>query len=154
MSVPPPNAQRPHTLAAPSTTVSPRLVVRSRSSCILRRCASPQLLTDWRIRCTLYFLKVVIALLAFPFLIFAMPLMQIWLTHVRPTGYDQAGHCVPSLSSSQIKAKFRAAYIAKQNRAQREGIPTAAPLVVQPPRPFCEAARRSARTKPPRERPR
>ena len=111
-------------------------MVRSPSSCILRRCASPQLLTDWRIRCTLYFLKVVIALLAFPFLIFAMPLMQIWLTHVRPTGYDQAGHCVPSLSSSQIKAKFRAAYIAKQNRAQREGIPTAAPLVVQPAAPL------------------
>ena len=111
-------------------------------------------LTDWRIRCTLYFLKVVIALLAFPFLIFAMPLMQIWLTHVRHTGYDQAGHCVPSLSSSQIKAKFRAAYIAKQNRAQREGVPTAAALVVQAPGPSCEAVRRSARTKPLCERPR
>ena len=77
-------------------------------------------LADWRIRCGLYFLKVVIALLAFPFLVFAMPLMQIWLTHVKPTGYDQAGNCVPSLSSSQIKAKFRSQYIEEQ-KAKAKG---------------------------------
>lgn len=72
-------------------------------------------INDWRIRCGLYFLKIVIALLAFPFLVFAMPLMQGWLTHVKPTGYDRAGNCVPSLSSSQIKQKFRNEYIAKKN---------------------------------------
>ena len=77
-------------------------------------------LSDWRIRCGLYFLKVVIALLSFPFLTFAIPLMQIWLTHVKPTGYDQAGNCVPSLSSSQIKAKFRTQYIEKQ-KAKAKG---------------------------------
>lgn len=78
-------------------------------------------LADWRIRCGLYFFKVVIALLSFPFLVFAMPLMQIWLTHVKPTGYDRAGNCVPSLSASQIKAKFRQEYIAKQQQGAPPG---------------------------------
>jgi len=80
-------------------------------------------LADWRIRCGLYFLKVVIALLSFPFLIFALPFTQNWLTHVKPTGYDRAGNCIPSLSSSQIKAKFRAQYIAKQQSGEA-GQPT------------------------------
>ena len=74
--------------------------------------------------------QVVIALLAFPFLVFAMPLMQIWLTHVKPTGYDRAGNCVPSLSSNQIKAKFRAQYVAQQqakNQAFRAGRPHSEP---------------------------
>ena len=37
--------------------------------------------------------------------------MQGWLTHVKPTGYDRAGNCVPKLSSSDIKAKFRERYL-------------------------------------------
>ena len=65
------------------------------------------LLVDWRFKCALYFCKIVIALLSFPFLIFSIPLMQIWLTHVKPTGYDRAGNCMPRMSSKQIKDKFR-----------------------------------------------
>ena len=71
-------------------------------------------LTDWRLRCALYFCKVVIALMSFPFLIFAVPLVQDWVTHVKPTGYDQAGNCVPRLSAAQIKAKFRQEFIEKR----------------------------------------
>jgi len=70
-----------------------------------------ELFSDWRARTGVYFLKTLIALLAFPFLIFTLPLMQGWLTHVKPTGYDKAGNCVPKLSSSDIKAKFRERYL-------------------------------------------
>jgi hypothetical protein len=34
---------------------------------------------------------VVIALMSFPFLVFALPLVQDWVTHVKPTGYDRSG---------------------------------------------------------------
>jgi hypothetical protein len=74
-------------------------------------------LADWRVRCGLYFLKVAIALLSFPFLLFALPLVQEWLTHAKPTGYDLSGTCVPRLNSSQIKAKFRHKFLeAKRTR--------------------------------------
>ena len=35
--------------------------------------------------------QVVIALMSFPFLVFALPLVQDWVTHVKPTGYDRSG---------------------------------------------------------------
>ena len=75
-------------------------------------------LHDWRFLCGLYFNKVLIGLLSFPFLIFALPLMQDWLTHVKPTGYDRRGNCVPKLSAAQIKAKFRE--LAKLRAVERE----------------------------------
>ena len=73
--------------------------------------------------------------MSFPFLVFALPLVQDWVTHVKPTGYDRSGkcvprspderrsackclprrlaphldphRCVPKMSVDQIKAKFR-----------------------------------------------
>ena len=45
--------------------------------------------------------------MSFPFLVFALPLVQDWVTHVKPTGYDRSGKCVPKMSVDQIKAKFR-----------------------------------------------
>jgi len=79
-----------------------------------------EFLSDWRIRCGLYFLKVFVAILAFPFLIFALPLIQEWLTHVKASGYDTSANCCTKLSSSQIKAKFRYVYIAEtKKRAAR-----------------------------------
>ena len=75
-----------------------------------------EFLTDWRIRCGLYFLKVFVAILAFPFLVFALPLIQEWLTHVKASGYDTAANCVTKLSSSQIKAKFRYGYVTETKR--------------------------------------
>jgi len=79
-----------------------------------------QALHDWRLRCALYFCKVVIALMSFPFLIFALPLVQDWVTHVKPTGYDPAGNCVPKLSAAQIKAKFRLQHWLRK-RKQEDG---------------------------------
>ena len=35
--------------------------------------------------------QVVISLMSFPFLVFALPLVQDWVTHVKPTGYDRSG---------------------------------------------------------------
>jgi hypothetical protein len=67
-------------------------------------------LEDWRVRCALYFLKVFIAMLSFPFLVYALPLAQDWLTHVKASGYDKAANCVQKYSSAQIKAKFRHLY--------------------------------------------
>jgi len=78
-------------------------------------------LHDWRLRCALYFCKVVIALLAFPFLIFALPLVQDWVTHVKPTGHDKAGNCVPKLSAAQIKAKFRHVQLQRKLKAETGG---------------------------------
>ena len=60
-------------------------------------------LEDWRVRCALYFCKVFIAMLSFPFLVFALPLASDWLTHVKASGYDKAANCVQKYSSSQIK---------------------------------------------------
>jgi len=77
-------------------------------------------IADWRFRCALYFCKVVIGGLSFPFLIFAIPIMQVWLTHVRPTGYDKGGNCVPKLSAAQIKAKFRHQY-KQRKKMEAEG---------------------------------
>lgn len=73
-------------------------------------------LEDWRVRCALYFLKVFIAMLSFPFLVFALPLAQDWLTHVKASGYDKAANCVQKYSSSQIKAKFRHLYNEEKKR--------------------------------------
>ena len=36
--------------------------------------------------------------MSFPFLVFALPLVQDWVTHVKPTGYDRSGKCVPKMS--------------------------------------------------------
>ena len=70
--------------AAPSTsarcTDRPHLCFRAACECSPRRSRPPQ---------------VVIALMSFPFLVFALPLVQDWVTHVKPTGYDRSGKCVP-----------------------------------------------------------
>ena len=35
--------------------------------------------------------------MSFPFLVFALPLVQDWVTHVKPTGYDRSGKYVPKM---------------------------------------------------------
>jgi len=77
-------------------------------------------LSDWRFRTGLYFVKVLIGLLSFPFLAFAIPIMQVWLTHVKPTGYDRGGNCVPRLSAAQIKAKYRHQYVQRKKKLEED----------------------------------
>jgi len=44
---------------------------------------------EWQVKATFYFCKIIYGLLSFPFLIFAVPLMDNILTRSRPTAYDK-----------------------------------------------------------------
>lgn len=44
---------------------------------------------DWQIRHTFYFCKIMYGLLSFPFLIFALPPMELLLTRSRGTAYNK-----------------------------------------------------------------
>eukprot|EP00455_Lapot_gusevi_P004326 TRINITY_DN11796_c0_g1_i3.p1 TRINITY_DN11796_c0_g1~~TRINITY_DN11796_c0_g1_i3.p1 ORF type:complete len:189 (-),score=36.86 TRINITY_DN11796_c0_g1_i3:38-580(-) len=51
-------------------------------------------LRNWQFKGDIYFLKTIYGLLNFPFIIFITPFAQI-LLHLRPTGYNEKGDCVP-----------------------------------------------------------
>jgi hypothetical protein len=52
---------------------------------------------EWQIKTTFYFCKVIYGLLSFPFLIFAVPGMQLILTRSRPTAYDKYNFIITNL---------------------------------------------------------
>ena len=60
---------------------------------------------DWMFFLSLYYLKASYALLSFPFLLFAVPVLDVVLTHAKPTGYDKMGILCPKLSAAQVAKK-------------------------------------------------
>ena len=55
---------------------------------------------------TLYYMKVVYALLSAPFLLFMIPIVGPALSEARITGYDRAGHVCPKLTKMQLRNKY------------------------------------------------
>ena len=51
---------------------------------------------DWRTSAALHWTKTLYLLLAFPFLLFKLPVLGKLLTHTRPTGYNPRGNVVPT----------------------------------------------------------
>ncbi|KAL1507108.1 hypothetical protein AB1Y20_007964 [Prymnesium parvum] len=62
--------------------------------------------TAWKLWTTIFFAKNQYALMAFPFLIFSMPVIGRALTKTKTTGYDKRGMLCAGLSSGQIKKVF------------------------------------------------
>jgi hypothetical protein len=65
-------------------------------------------LTDsahWQFRSNLYWAKISYALLSFPFVVFALPVVFGVLTHAKPTGYAPTGRCVPKQLAWQQEQK-------------------------------------------------
>jgi len=62
--------------------------------------------TAWKFWTTIFFAKNQYALMAFPFLIFSMPVIGRALTKTKTTGYDKRGMLCAGLSSGQIKKVF------------------------------------------------
>jgi len=61
---------------------------------------------SWQISTSLYFIKMVYGLSAFPFLLFKLPLITDALTHTRTTAYDRSGACVAKTPSAEVKRRF------------------------------------------------
>ena len=61
---------------------------------------------SWQISTSLYFIKMVYGLSAFPFLLFKLPLITDALTHTRTTAYDRSGACVAKIPSAEVKRRF------------------------------------------------
>ena len=59
-------------------------------------CAVVESFSSWRFRSNFFWTKVFYALLAVPFLPFALPGVATLLTHACATGYDRKGRCVPT----------------------------------------------------------
>jgi len=53
--------------------------------------------SKWEFRTAMFFARVLYALLAFPFMIFIVPVLKSILTHTTPTGYNRQGLCVPCM---------------------------------------------------------
>ncbi|KAL3921968.1 MAG: hypothetical protein SGPRY_004721 [Prymnesium sp.] len=62
----------------------------------------------WKFWTTLYFAKQQYALMAFPFLIFSVPVLGKALTKTKATGYDMRGMLCAKLSSNEIKQVYEA----------------------------------------------
>lgn len=62
--------------------------------------------TAWKFWTTVFFAKQQYALMAFPFLIFSVPVLGKALTKAKRTGYDMRGVLCATLSSSQIKQVY------------------------------------------------
>ena len=60
---------------------------------------------DWMFYLSLYYLKTAYSLLSFPFLLFAVPVLNVVLTHAKATGYDKMGILCPKLSAAQVAKK-------------------------------------------------
>ena len=60
----------------------------------------------WMFWVSLYYMKLLFALLSFPFLLFAVPILGDVLTLAKPTGYDKSGVLCPRLSASQVARKI------------------------------------------------
>jgi len=58
---------------------------------------------QWKFHADLYWLRVFYGLLNFPFIIFILPFVSDFLLHLKPTGYNRAGECVP-----MVKPKHKA----------------------------------------------
>ena len=56
---------------------------------------------------TLYYIKLTYSLVAWPFLVFLVPVFGPALHGAKATGYDMSGLCVPLLSNSRIRKKNR-----------------------------------------------
>ena len=63
-------------------------------------------LDDWRFGCSLYFCKMLTGFFCLPFLIFEVPVLSSSLTHVRMTGYDEGGSCVPKLKPKDCNIRW------------------------------------------------
>jgi hypothetical protein len=50
---------------------------------------------EWQFRADIYWLSVLVGVLSLPFAAFVLPVLSTLLLHVRPTGYNRAGECVP-----------------------------------------------------------
>jgi len=50
---------------------------------------------EWKFRADMYWLRVLYAILSFPFMFFVLPVMDDVLMHVKPTAYNQSGDTVP-----------------------------------------------------------
>ena len=57
--------------------------------------------TDWKLRATLYWLKVLFGLLALPFVAFKIPFINTLLMQVRATGYTPLGQVVLHVRAKQ-----------------------------------------------------
>lgn len=49
----------------------------------------------WRLRINMFWAQVIYGIFAFPFFIYTLPLLNILMTHARPTAYDPQGRSVP-----------------------------------------------------------
>lgn len=65
-------------------------------------------LESLEIRATIYWCRILYALLSLPYVIFTIPLFDVALTHARPTGYDPHGACVRMLTASERQDLRRA----------------------------------------------
>ena len=73
---------------------------------------------EWLIWTRCYYAKLVWALMSFPFIVFAVPVVGSTLHGSKATGYDQAGKLVPQLSSAKMKKKIAIeAKVAQRQRA-------------------------------------
>ena len=58
-----------------------------------------------QMRATLYWCRILYALLSLPFVLFAIPLLDGALTTARPTGYDEDGACLRLLTATERSAQ-------------------------------------------------
>ena len=49
---------------------------------------------DWRVQVSFFLVRILLALLALPFLVFELPLLSTLLSHTYATGFDRDGRCV------------------------------------------------------------
>jgi hypothetical protein len=63
--------------------------------------------SDEMMKTSLYYVKVLYGVAAFPFLVFNVPIVGPALHRSKPTGYDKAGMLVPLLSNTLIRAKLQ-----------------------------------------------
>eukprot|EP00966_Prymnesium_polylepis_P206859 4791879-Prymnesium_polylepis.4 len=68
--------------------------------------ADDSLDSQWRLRATLYFAKMVLGLFSLPFIVFQIPVIKDALTHTKKTAYDRAGKCVPMLPKAEKQHRY------------------------------------------------
>jgi len=59
---------------------------------------------QWKFHADLYWIRVFYGLLNFPFIFFVLPLVSDFLLHLKPTGYNRSGECVPMIKPKRTPA--------------------------------------------------